>query len=175
MKIKVLAVFVLFMLTGCDKNDDIQNNSDFGIEFYLLKEYKTEENVCRCKIIENTVKIEHEPLIKYSDIISYNKNTYTFIISDSIILYDPREYCPLLKKAFAVTIDKEVIYTGYFWSGFSSLGCNWIIVDLLKYYWKNEFIVELGYPGIIIGDTIPDKRNDPRILEVLRNDNKLIE
>jgi hypothetical protein len=112
MKGVTFAILILFVVTSCDRNEDIKDNSDSDIEFYLLEEYKTIEN--SPKIIENTVKIDHEPLIKYADIISYNKNTYTFTISDSIILYNPREYCPLLWKAFAVTIDKEVIYTGYF-------------------------------------------------------------
>jgi len=174
MKPIILTVVIFFILTGCDKNGDIKNNSNSGIEIYLLRDYQTEEN--SCKIIENTVKINHEPLIKYSDIISYNKNTCAFTVSDSIIFYNDREYCPLLWKAFSVTVDKEVIYTGYFWTSFSSLGCNWIIIDLLKYSWKNELIVELFYPGYRIGDTIiMDKRNDSRILDVLRKDNKLIE
>jgi hypothetical protein len=38
---------------------------------------------------------------------------------------------------------------------------------------KNQFKVSLGYPELIRGDYIPDNRNDDRIIDLLRRDNKL--
>ena len=47
-----------------------------------------------------------------------------------------------------------------------------LTVDILSTI-KNELIVELGYPGFY--ENIPDKRNDQRILELLKGDDKLVE
>ena len=142
------------------------------LEFYILEDYQTYDYM---KIDENTAVLSDSALIKYDSIVSYNTKTYSFKITDSTINYNSREFSPLLGKAFAVTIDKQVIYTGYFWSGFMSSGCDWIIVDLVQYELKNKLIVRLGYPGLVDGDIIPDKRNDERILELLKKDNKLLE
>ena len=164
-----LVIISLNLLLSCEKTEE---PSQTALEFYLLKDYQTYDHV---KIDENTAVISDSVLIQYDSIISYNKSTYAFKITDSTINYDSREFSPILGKAFAVTIDKNIIYTGYFWSGYRSLGCNWIVIDLVRFEWENELIVELGYPGLVVGDTIPDKRNDERILELLKRDNKLLE
>ena len=35
--------------------------------------------------------------------------------------------------------------------------------------------MEMGYPGPVVDSFVPDKRNDPHILEIFRADGKLIE
>jgi len=103
------------------------------------------------------------------------RKKYSFKVSDRIAGWlNDFENNLIHGSAFALTIDKEVIYTGYFWASFSSLMCDWIIIDPLNISGKNELTVKLGYPGMVVGDTIPDKRNDKRLLDVLRMDNKLI-
>ena len=77
--------------------------------------------------------------------------------------------------AFAVAADEELAYTGYFWPGYSSMGCQWITTDPLFIGNRNTMTMGLGYPGLIEGTSIPDNRNDPRILEIFRADGKLIE
>jgi hypothetical protein len=53
--------------------------------------------------------------------------------------------------------------------------CDWLVIDPLDYSGRHELKVKLGYPGLVEGDVIPDKRNDEKLLDVLRMDNKLIE
>ena len=112
-----LVIISLNLLLSCEKTEE---PSQTALEFYLLKDYQTYDHV---KIDENTAVISDSVLIQYDSIISYNKSTYAFKITDSTINYDSREFSPILGKAFAVTIDKNIIYTGYFWSGYRSLGC----------------------------------------------------
>jgi hypothetical protein len=50
---------------------------------------------------------------------------------------------------------------------------DWVTIDPLNYSSKNQLRVQLGYPGLIQGDYIPDNRNDKRILDVLQRDSKL--
>ena len=78
-------------------------------------------------------------------------------------------------RTFALVANQEIIYTGYFWSSFSSAICPWLTIDPLFAEISGELRVELGYPGLMEGMSIPDHRNDERILSILRHDRKLIE
>ena len=49
---------------------------------------------------------------------------------------------------------------------------GWLLTQECFLY--NELIVQLGYPGLVEGQVIPDKRNDKRILDIFANDDKLI-
>jgi hypothetical protein len=110
-------------------------------------------------------------IIYYDEILSYSPKNYTFTITESCA--NRLNGFHIHGTPFAVTIDKQIIYTGYFWCGFSSSMVDWITIDPLNYGGKNKLRVSLGYPGLIQGDYIPDDRNDYRILEVLRRDGKL--
>ncbi len=163
----VIAVFVSF---SCNK---VNTPSNAEVEFYLLSSFKTNNGTC--KIIDISVIMSDTALIKYDEIISYDMRNYSFKVSDSIANWlNDFENNQIHTRAFALTIDKEVIYTGYFWAGFSSAMCGWIVIDPLNYSGKNELEVRLGYPGLIEGETIPDNRNNKRLLDVLRMDSKLI-
>lgn len=168
--VPVLFLFVSILITGCDKENTPSNTE---VEFYLLTSFKTKNGTC--KIIDSSVIMNNSALIKYDEIISYNMRNYSFEVSDRIADWlNDFENSRIHGRAFALTIDKEIIYTGYFWAGFSSAGCDWIVIDPLNYSGKNKLTVRLGYPGLVVGDTIPDKRNNKRLLDVLRMDNKLV-
>ena len=172
MKKLLLIIGLLILFWGCEKNN-VYKSSGKSIDFYRLSDYETLDN--SFKIIESTVRLSDVKIISYSDIISYNRKTYTFIVSDSISdhLTDFENY-PIHGTPFALTLENEIIYTGYFWAGFSSMSCDWITIDPIDYSGENKLIVKLGYPGLVIGDTIPDKRNDDKIIDVLLRDGKLI-
>ncbi len=162
---------LVFILNGCDKEDNLQPSGK-SIDIYLISEYKKIDNTF--KIIDSTAVISATKIVGYSDIISYSSKDYTFTVSDSISdRLNDFENHSVHGVPFALTVDKEIIYTGYFWASFSSLSCDWITIDPLDFSGKNELRVRLGYPGMIIGDSIPDKRNDSRIINILRQDKKL--
>lgn len=148
------------------------HSSSFSIDFYYISEYQKIDNTF--KIIDSTVVINDTKIIDYSDIISYSSKDYTFIVSDSISdrLNDFKNHS-FHGVPFALTIDKKIIYTGYFWASYSSMGCDWITIDPLKISGDNKLTVRLGYPGKIQGDSIPDKRNDSRLIDILKKDKKL--
>ncbi|NTW77923.1 MAG: hypothetical protein HGB33_09190 [Syntrophaceae bacterium] len=75
-------------------------------------------------------------------------------------------------KAFAVVIDGEIIYTGYFWAAFSSAICDWTNIDYLD-YGNNLLCVKLGYPTDSYGSQDADQRNNEMILDLLDCDGKL--
>ena len=156
----------MILISSCEKYDtDIEGD----IDIYLLDEYDTEEG--SAAIINTGIVLSNEPVIYYDEIKSYNSRTYTFKLTADAA--DRLE--DYYQSAFAVTIDGEIIYTAYFWSSFSSLGVDWVVTDLLRVETSNEMKMQLGYPGLIEGTTIPDKRNDNRILSVFKRDGKLVD
>ena len=168
-------LFITFLLTlnfifnACDKNEDT-NSKNGSVELYLLDSYKTIGS--GYQIDERTVVTKYQPLVTYSDLLSYNPSKFTFIISDSA-----KEKIKSVKHsvhglAFAIKAGNQLIYTGYFWPGYSSQSCNWVVIDSIIL--NNELNIQLGYPGLMEGQVITDKRNDKRILDIFADDNKLI-
>jgi len=155
---------------GCDKNDN-QNKNDGVIEFYLLDTFAKIDN--SCQIDETTVITESSPLVYYSDILSYDSADYTFELSDRAIDAIENLEHSVIGLAFAVKANNILIYTGYFWPSYSSASCDWIVMDPTMLGIGNKIQVRLGYPGLIQGQIIPDKRNDKRIINILESDNKL--
>ena len=156
---------------ACDKNETT-NSNDGGVELFLLDSYKTIG--ITNQIDEKTIVTKSLPLVAYADFQSYDPSTFTFKVSNTA-----KESIKSLKHsvngiAFAIKANNALIYSGYFWPGYSSATCSWVVIDPTRLSLDNELNVRLGYPGLIEGQVIPDKRNDKRILDIFTSDNKLI-
>jgi hypothetical protein len=168
----ILSVFGLFMLiaTGCEKDDRNVSAPD-KVELYLIHSYSKIDN--STKIDENSVVTEKKPFISYSDFLSYDSTACVFELSDKATEAVKNIEYSSYGIAFAVKANDTLIYTGYFWSGYSSLSCDWVVIDPLMATIGNEIQVNLGYPYLTQGLTIPDKRNDKRIIRIFKQDHKL--
>jgi len=165
----LLLIQSCILLTGCETG-----STGVGeVELYLLESYETVGG--GFEISTSSVVVKETPLIPYDDFISYNSDDHIFLITD-----EAKEAVQSLQHsvrgvAFAVTAGREIVYTGYFWPSYSSLGCNWVVIDPLMIFGDYELRVRLGYPGVVEGSDIPDRRNDRRILGPFRRDGKLVE
>jgi hypothetical protein len=165
----ILIITASLGLVSCKNNDS--NNSK--IEIYLLKSYQKIN--ASSQISTESIVLNDTALIKDSEIYSYNKTNYTFKISENKAKWlNDFQQNKTHGKAFAVTIDKTVIYTGYFWASFSSTSVDWVVIDPLNLSGKNELTVEIGYPGLLPGMSIPDLRNDNRIIDLMSKTNRLL-
>jgi hypothetical protein len=165
----ILIITASLGLVSCKDNDS--NNSK--IEIYLLKSYQKINT--SSQISTESIVLNDMALIKDSEIYSYNKTNYTFKISENKAKWlNDFQQNKTHGKAFAVTIDKTVIYTGYFWASFSSASVDWVVIDPLNLSGKNELTVEIGYPGLFPGMSIPDLRNDNRIIDLMSKTNRLL-
>ena len=170
----ILGIYISLFTTSCSKEENMRCFAYAeGVDIYLLESYETTENACQ--INEETAIIKSKAFISYSDLLSYNSKEYTFAISQDAKKKLMDIQFPVSGIAFAVVVDNEIIYTGYFWPGYSSQICIWTTIDPLHLYSGNELRVTQAYPGQFANNTIPDKRNDGRILDVFRRDGKLIE
>lgn len=167
----IIILLLTVILAGCERYQSVSQKGN-GLEFYLMKDFQRVGT--SAKIINSTVELSDSVIISYDEIKSYNSDTYTFTVTDNCAdRLNDFENSHIHGMPFAVTVNKEVIYTGYFWCSFSSASVDWITIDPLNYSGNNQLRVSLGYPGLFDGDYIPDNRNDPRILDFLRVDGKL--
>lgn len=166
--------FLILLLTWISFSCEEKQSADpvgEGVELYLLDTFQTVYPTAQ--IDPSTVAIADEPLISYREFLSYNPQTHVFTITGNATEKIKAIEHSVYGAAFAVLAANSLIYTGYFWPGYSSASCNWVVIDPIMVEMHNELKVELGYPGPM-GDSIPDKRNHPKILEIFKGDHKLV-
>jgi len=170
--IRILIIFSVLSIAipACDT---YSGDAEGEVELYLLESFETSDQ--SCAINEASVELRKHPLIAYSEFFSYNSKKHIFTISDAAAEAVEDQEHSVSGLPFAVVANGELIYTGYFWPAYSSMGCQWIIIDPLMIFGDNELRVELGYPGPLDGVEIPDKRNNEVILDIFKRDGKLID
>lgn len=158
MKNKLILVLILafvVLLTNCEEDD--QNNLK-GVNFTLFSEPG----------MQSSITLSNTNIVNYDEILGYDSTLHVFLLNDKakerILNYST--------SSFAVAVDGTVVYMASFIPGYSSISC-FECIRIEPFSADNKYAVELGYPG---GDgfTGVDNRNDERIIEVLKRDNKLI-
>ena len=157
---------LLIITSSCNKKN--VGGGGKMVELYLLKTVQLVTN--KCQVDGSNSIIELIPYVTNQEIIEYSKRNYEFKLSDQGIqkIKTLRDKTP-----FAVAVDKQVIYYGFFKPSISSSSCDHSISMDLSWSSKNKIMMRLGYPGQTQGITIDDKRNDPMLLATLANQNKL--
>lgn len=168
----VFGTILLFILNNCDQKEALLINKG-SVEFYLLESFETTGDHY-FQIDEASVITEARVFLEYVDLLSYNPDTHFFTISENARNKIENLDHSVHGIPFGIYVNNELIYTGYFWPGYSSMSCDWIVIDPLTLWNDNRLKVNLGYAASIQMSEIPDRRNDPRILSVFRADNKLV-
>lgn len=173
-QILVLATFLISVFyLACSEKDKPTPNAEGDVQIYLLKSFN--EKTGTQQIDEASVELEEEAFLNYSELLSYNSNTCTFKIPENKRDLFAINGKTIHFKAFAVVANNKVVYTGYFWPEYSSQICNWVVISPIRAEVTGDLEVRLGYPAQFVDEEISDKRNDDRILNIFRRDNKLIE
>lgn len=161
-------LFVAFILlhSGCNKE-----SSEAGeiVEIYLLKEYSLVTN--RCEIVPSSIVLKDSELISNDDILSYLRAEHKMVLKDDGMaklesIHDGTPFC--------MTVDKEIIYSGFFKPGYSSSTCfHSVTIDPLAYL-TNQISVNLGYPSTPDDFPIdPDPRDNSLLIETFKKQGKL--
>ena len=125
--------------------------------------------------------LEKEPIINYNQIKTYSPNSYTFTFKSEVVerLKGVSEELPLEGRPFALVADGSVVYYGLFFNPISSYGSGYPFITLYSDSLNNNQVADQikmqvafrkPYPG---GPARPDLRNDPRLLDRLKQDNKI--
>ncbi len=178
MKKSTLFLVILFQIvisiSSCHKDTlelDISHLPGQGVELYLLKEYEMFE--AQCKIDNSTIILESTALVFNDEIRYYELSTHTMGLSESAI--------ERVKEigdwgAFCVTVNKAIIYSGFFKPSYSSSTCfHSVTIDPLSYS-GNKIHFNLGYPWSSLA-TIDgvDPRVNELLIQAFRNQGKLRE
>jgi len=169
--LKRISIFVILglFIAGCHKSEDTNYPSTGFVELYLLDSYKT---IGYSKQIDETsIVTKADPLIAYSDILSYDSSNYTFKITDKAKSAVNSLGLSVFGVPFVIKANYVIIYSGYFWPSYSSATCDWTVIDPIMIDYHKGLKVELGYPWPWA--SVPDKRNDKRILDIFADDHKL--
>jgi hypothetical protein len=138
------------------------------VEIYLLKSFQTVAG--KCQIDPDLSVLQDTALVADQEILAYATSTYKFRLAPTAIqrikdLFD--------RTPFALTIDKQVVYYGFFKPSISSSSCDHSITMDFAWPSSNEIFLKLGYPAQLPGVAIEDKRNDARLLALLKKQGKL--
>ena len=127
-------------------------------------------------------------LISEDQIISYNKTSHVIKLTEdglrsmrSKVLYEEvnGELVPQLDglylKTFSFRLDGQEIYSGTFWSNASSQSNSGIVLlDVLSILSDDHIRIAAGYPGPANFKGV-DPRNNTKIMQYLKEKNKLVE
>jgi hypothetical protein len=168
----IFGLFIIALTTSCIKSGNEPTDPIIGnVDLYLIDNYSTVGNTC--EIDESTITIEENPIINYSEFIYYKPDLFEFKISDSAVVRIESLNYSTLRIPFVVMADDSIVYSGYFISGLSSTTCNWTVINPTILSGNHVLRVNLGYPGSSYEFEIPDRRNQQRLLDIFKRDNKL--
>jgi hypothetical protein len=175
MRLPFLLIALTLFTTACSKKQvvTLPNPTDANpMAIYALKSFSTFGN--GFKIDESTAVLEEQPLVAYKDIVSYSATGHIMTLTEDGKKAIQNLEQSGIRKAFAIKAKNTVVYTGYFWSSIMSSTCDWAIMDIIDLPIQKTLKVQLGYPSDLFRGTVPDRRSDNRIFDILRADNKLI-
>jgi hypothetical protein len=162
---KNLIPLLLFigLLISCKKE------SGNGIEIYFLDDYKTVSG--SKEIISGSEKLVKTPYIYYNQINYYDSTDHILNLLGNKGDELNKATWAMSGKAFSLTIDRSIIYSGYFLPSYSSESCDWITIDPMNL--DSKFRVSLPSPIVGYNHIINDPRNDERIISYFKKDGKL--
>jgi hypothetical protein len=171
MKNGLLYILLTMLLSVSCRNNTPEITSPTGdtVDIYLLDSYQKKDYL---KIDESTIVLKSTPLVAYADIVSYDSTNHVLKVTDIGKNAITSLQQSGIRMAFAVKARGSVIYTGYFWSSIMSSSCDWTVMNILELPTKNQMNVSLEYPDPFAN--VADRRNDKRIIDVFKGDNKLI-
>jgi hypothetical protein len=157
--------FAIMILTGCRKEQGSR------VDIYLLKSFNAAIDTTKTPVVHvmTNAVLDDTPLVANEDIRFYMKDNSTFILRKNI---QPiiQNYGP--DKAFAVTVDGQPVYYGKFHPMYLSsmiYGLATITPTLAN---GKELRIDFVNLAATFADAL-DKRNDPRIIHVLRGTGRL--
>ena len=170
--VHIFLAFQIIFLTHCRQKEELPAPQG-KVELYLLESFETTGDHY-FQIDESSVITEGNPFLAFQDLLTYHPNEYYFTISENAKNKIENLDHSVHGIPFGIKVNNELIYTGFFWPSYSSMSCDWPVIDPFTLYNDNKLKVNLGYASSIPATEIPDARNDPRLLSVFRVNRRLV-
>ena len=166
-KIIFFSVLIISLFSFSCSDDIINNNDGEGLNFFLLKDSTLTTNEIMSLNL-NDLTLAEKPILSYKDLIYYNWPDHSFEIGLAKAS-EIKSYCEnnisVRGIPFVVTVDKERIYLGSFWVGYSSLAPVFPYLEATYFTNQTPTILTIKKSW---RDSEPDSRNDQRIYNSLK-------
>jgi hypothetical protein len=162
----IVIICIGSLLVMCQKQTENEITIESVLAIALLETNEicfTDSDFEGYSSVSHEISLNKEGIIKWNSYLRYDS---TFVPPISVL-------GRLYKKEFVLRIDNTEIYKGIFYSGVSSAISNGIIItDILikKDSTNNRIQIDFGSNTA----NVIDNRNDPRIIELFKIKNKLI-
>lgn len=164
-----LLIILALVVVGC--SCDTEQSEGFAL--YLPA---VETPVSQLPILSH-IKLADAPLVSGADIVSYSKDTHQIQLTAAAFRRVADLEVPVRGLAFVVSVDRQPIYTGAFYTSLSSMSFDGVVIVTpldsdVTAACRHMIQLELGYPGpsFFSGE---DPRADPAILGSLEQVGKL--
>lgn len=165
-----ILIFIILVLSkiGGNKAMQVENNNE-KVYIYLV-------NSSVKSSVLNTIKLSDIPLeksffISSDDVEEYNSENHTFLLTDQAYAKVFELNVPVEGRPFVVTVNDKRIYLGCFWTDFSSIPYDGIVIIKPKLKGKDILKIQLGYPNKKFFKK-QDHRNNNEVLEILKDKQK---
>lgn len=181
---RLIMLFVFFYNLSFGQNTSIYSCK---IEFYLLKVVKPNIDTTkglRADFSVSKLDLEDTVFIKDYEILGYYFKNQTVKLKDSNIL-DTRQSFEVSKTAtkrieklqiplgsgrqFALVVNGEIVYAGYFWNFHSSWGCD----GITAFAYENKIDILRKLPDYDFAIDSNDPRRNSKLLDCLTQTNRL--
>jgi hypothetical protein len=142
-----------------------------GFAIYLVAQKPATNEILEVNL--SGLELEKKPILSNADIIAYSKDAHKIELTPSAYERIGQLKIPTSGLPFVVCVDRQPIYAGAFWVGYSSQSFNGIVIDALYAQQNLPIRIQLGYPEspeLFMGE---DLRSDPRIMQALEKAGKL--
>lgn len=167
-----LVMGVIILLGACTKSTPAPTTgATEGFAFYLPAHEIPTNDILRINL--NDLELSDRPIISLDDIVTYSKNTHEIELTSAACERIRSLEISVRGLPFAACVDRQPIYGGAFWVGYSSVSFNGIAIDVLCCDQSHSLRIQLGYPEsaeLFVGE---DYRADRRILQSLAAADKL--
>ncbi len=169
---RILAVLGCFAAVACTAKAPA-TTTPHGEGFAI---YLTAQNVPVAQMPAlSHVDLADRPLLSSSDIVSYDWSTHEIKLAPAAMKRLDALQVPTSGTSFVVCVDRQEVYWGAFWAAYSSQSFDGVTIMLKPPLSPQENTIQIGrgYPSSSFyrGE---DPRNDPRILESLKQSGKLV-
>jgi hypothetical protein len=169
-KVKFMRYIVTFLVIMAVTVSCSKNHAKGGekVEIYHLQTLALVPG--KCQVDGSKSAIESTAFITNDDILEYSQGEHEFKLTDNGI---QKIKAMGDRTSFALTVDGKVVYYGFFKPSFSSSSCDHSITMDLSLSSGDKILMRLGYPGLVQGMQVEDKRNDPMLMATLDDQGKL--
>jgi hypothetical protein len=171
-KTLIAALMACVLLTpliasGCTSQKEAPVSGEFAI-------YLTRDDIPVAKMpILSHVEIADTPVISINDIVSYTKDTHEIKLTPEAFERVNSMKIPTSGKVFVVCVDKNPIYWGAFWVGWSSQSFDGVTILFPSFsQQENTIQIERGYPSQSFAQG-EDPRSNAEIMKSLKAAGKL--